>query len=66
MTDGDYPLTGYGVELRINKGWVLLNSIHNTHAAATEAKQSITDQYAPHPADLRVVALTITRKEDTE
>ena len=66
MTDNDYPYTGYGVELRTKKGWVLLNGIHRTFVAATQHRQSITDQYAPHPADLRVVALTITRKEGTE
>lgn len=66
MTDYDYQHTGYGVELRTKKGWVLLNGIYRTCVAATQRRQSITDQYAPHPADLRVVALTISRKEDTE
>lgn len=66
MTDYDYPHTGYGVELRTKKGWVLLEGIHRTCVAATKRRQSITDQYAPHPADLRVVALTISRKGDTE
>lgn len=63
MTNHDYPHTGYGVELRTKKGWVLLDGIHRTCVAATQHRQSLTDKYAPDPGDLRVVALTITRKD---
>lgn len=71
MTYGDYPHTGYGVEAHTAEtGWVLLDGIHRTRAAATKIKQSLTGQHGFTADDLRVVALTIalaiTRKEDTE
>ena len=67
MSAYDYPHTGYGVEAHTDEtGWVLLDSIHNTHDAATETKQSLTGQHGLEADDLRVVALTITRKEGTE
>lgn len=67
MNAHDYPHTGYGVEAHTAEtGWVLLDSIHRTHAAATKTKQSLTGQHGLEADDLRVVALTITRKEDTE
>ena len=66
MTDHDYPRTCYGVELRTERGWVLIYSIYRTRAAADKFKQSITGQHGFTADDIRVVALTITRKEDTE
>lgn len=67
MTDYDYPHTGYGVEAHTDEtGWVLLNSIYRTCVAATKFRQSLTGHYGLEAGDLRVVALTITRKEGTE
>lgn len=67
MSAYDYPHTGYGVESRTDStGWVLLDSIHRTRVAATETMQSLTGQHGFTADDLRVVTLTITRKEDTE
>lgn len=67
MTNIDYPHTGYGVEAHTDEtGWVLLDGIHRTHAAATKTKQSLTGHYGFEADDLRVVALTISRKEDIE
>ena len=66
MNAHDYPHTGYGVELRTKEGGILLDGIHRTHAAATKTMQSITGQHGFRADDLRVVALTITRKEPTE
>ena len=67
MTDGDYPHTAYGVEAYTDKtGWVLLDSIHRTCVAATRARNSLTDPFRLGADDLRVVALSINRKGDTE
>lgn len=67
MTDYDYPHTGYGVEAHTDEtGWVLIGGIRNTRSAATEAMQALTGQHGFGADDLRVVALTITRKGDTE
>lgn len=63
MIDIGYPHTGYGVELRTEKEWVLLYVIHRTRAAATTAKQALTGKHGVGADDLRVVALTITRDE---
>lgn len=64
MTDYDYPQTGYGVEAHTDEtGWVLLDGIHRTRAAATKLRQSLTGQHGFTADDLRVVALTITRKD---
>ena len=65
MNAHNYPHTCYGVEARTAKaGWVLLDSIHRTCTAATKLRQSLTGQHGFGAGDLRVVALTITRKED--
>lgn len=67
MNAHDYPHTAYGVEAHTDTtGWVLLDSIHSTCVAATKHRQSLTGHYGFEADDLRVVALTITRKEDTE
>lgn len=67
MNAHDYPHTGYGVEAHTAEtGWVLLDGIHRTRAAATETMQSRTGQHGFEADDLRVVALNITRKEGTE
>ena len=63
MIDIGYPHTGYGVELRTEKGWVLLDGIYRTSAEAIKLKQSIISLYGFEADDLRVVALTINRKE---
>lgn len=64
MTDHDYPHTGWGVEARTDEtGWVLLDGIHRTCVAATKIRQSLTGRYGFGADDLRVVALTINRKE---
>ena len=67
MTNHDYPQTGYGVEAYTPAtGWVLLDGIHRTCVAATKIRQSLTGHYGFGADDLRVVALTITRKEDPQ
>ena len=67
MTDCDYPHTAYGVEAYTDKtGWVLLDSIHRTCVDATKNRQSLTGPFGFEADDLRVVALTITRKGDTK
>ena len=73
MTDGNYPCTGFGVEVHTDEtGWVLLDGIHRTRAAATTVMQSLTGQHGFTGGDMRVVeltitrSLTITRKEPTE
>ena len=67
MTDHNYPQTGYGVEAHTAKtGWVLLDGIQKSRAAAAKTKQSLTGQFGFEADDLRVVALTITRKGDTK
>lgn len=66
MTNADYPRTFYGVELRTKKGWVLLDGIQKSRDEVENVRASIIGWHAPDPDDLRVVALTITRKEDTE
>lgn len=63
MIDIGYPHTGYGVELRTEKGWVLLDGIFHTSAEAIRLKQSVISPYGFESDDLRVVALTINRKE---
>lgn len=67
MTNHDYPHTGYGVEARAGEtGWVLLGGVCHTRSAATKVMQALTGQHGFGADDIRVVALTITRKEDTE
>lgn len=67
MTDHNYPHNGYGVETyTAETGWVLLDGIYRTCVAATKARQDLTGRYGLEAGDLRVVALTITRKGDTE
>ena len=67
MNAHDYPHTGYGVEAHTAEtGWVLLATIHRTRAAATKLRQSLAGPHGLEADDLRVVALNITRKEDTE
>lgn len=67
MTDNDFPHTGYGVvAFTYETGWVLIDGIHRTHADATKTMQSITGKHGFTADDLRVAALTITRKGDTE
>ncbi|AYB70535.1 hypothetical protein HOU24_gp53 [Corynebacterium phage SamW] len=70
MSYHDYPHTGYGVEAHTDDhGWVLLEGIHGKSADATHAMADLTDdaaEYGFHPDDLRVVALTISRKGDAE
>ena len=66
MTAYNYPHTGYGVELRTKEGWALLSGIHKSRDEAEHVRATLLDQHATDPAELRVVALTITRKEDTE
>ena len=67
MTDCDYPYSAYGVEAYTPlTGWVLLDNIHRTCVDATKAKQSLTGPFGFGADDLRVVALTITRKEETK
>ena len=67
MTDCGYPHTGYGVEAHTDEtGWVLLDSIYRTCVRATKHRQSLTGPFGFEADDLRVVALAITRKEDTE
>ena len=67
MTDGDYPYSAYGVEAYTDKtGWVLLDNIHRTCVDATKHRQSLTGPFGFEADDLRVVALTITRKGDTK
>lgn len=67
MNAHDYPHSGYGVEAHTDEtGWVLLDGIHRTRAAAAKLRQSFAGQHGFGADDLRVVALTITRKEDTE
>lgn len=66
MTDHDYPQTGYGVELRTKEGWVLLDGIQKSRVEAEHIRATLLGQHAPDPDELRVVTLTITRKEDTE
>lgn len=64
MTDRDYPHTGYGVEAYTPAtGWVLLEDIHRTCTDATKLRQSLTGPFGFDPDEIRVVALTITRKE---
>ena len=66
MSTYGYPHTFYGVELRTKEGWALLDSIRRTHAAATKTMHNLAGHYGFGAGDLRVVALTITRKEGTE
>ena len=67
MTDGAYPHTAYGVEAYTDKtGWVLLDSIYRTCVYAAKHRQSLTGPFGFEADDLRVVALTITRKGDTK
>ena len=64
MSAYNYPHTGYGVEAHTDStGWVLLDGIRRTHAAATETMHKLTGQYGFGADDLRVVTLTITRDE---
>lgn len=66
MTDHGYPFTCYGVEAHTDRtGWVLLDNIHRTCTDATKHRQSLTGPFGFGAGDLRVVALTITRKEET-
>ena len=66
MTDGDYPHTFYGVELRTKDGWVLLDGIQKSRDEAEHVAAILIDCPVPDPDDLRVVALTISRKGDPE
>lgn len=66
MSAYDYPHTGYGVELRTKKGWVLLDGTQKSRAAAEHVRATIIDRHTADPDDLRIVELTITRKEGTE
>lgn len=64
MADYDYPHTCYGVEVRTAEaGWVLLDNIHRTCTDATKHRQSLTGPFGFGADDLRVVTLTITRKD---
>ena len=64
MNAYDYPHTGYGVAAHTYEtGWVLLDGIHRTRAAATKLRQSLIGQHGFTADDLRVVTLTITRDE---
>lgn len=68
MISHDYPHTGYGVEVHTNReGWVLLDGIQKNRDEVERVRATlINERLVPDPDDLRVVALTITRKEDTE
>lgn len=67
MNAYDRPHNGYGVEAyTYATGWVLLDGIHRTYTAAIRLKQALTGQHGFGADDLRVVPLTITRKENTE
>ena len=66
MTNYDYPQTGYGVELRTKEGWMLLDGIQKSRVAAEPIRAILIDRHTIDPDEIRVVALTITRKEATE
>ena len=66
MTDHDYPQTGYGVELRTKEGWELLDGIQKSRVAAEHIRAILIDRHTLDPDEIRVVALTITRKGDTK
>ena len=68
MISHKYPRTGYGVEVFTHReGWVLIDSIQQNRDEAERIREIYVDNRAvPDPNELRVVALTITRKEDTE
>ena len=63
MTNYGYPHTGYGVELRTEKGWVLLDGIQKNRNEAEHVAETIIGRHGPDPDEIRVVTLTITRKE---
>ena len=65
MTSHDYPHTGYGMEMRTKKGWVLLDGIDRTRATTECIREILIDRHYLDPDEIRVVTLTITRDEQS-